>query len=73
MAALAGLFGTTPDYLDGSQRWVGAERWAEAFRAYEAFLDTAPGAVLDPPPPELAVLGVVLQQVVEAGIAATLQ
>lgn len=69
--ALPGIFRADAPVLDERGRWVDGERWQRVFSAYEAYLAVAPPAVLDPPAPALAVLGLVLQQMVEAGLAAS--
>ena len=70
VAALAGLFLTPAEAVDKDGRWIAGERWEQAFRAYEAFLDGAPDAVLDPPPAVLATVGAILADLVEAGARA---
>jgi hypothetical protein len=69
--ALAGLLAAPREPADARERWIAAERWERAFAAYDAYLAAAPGALLDPPPAELAVAGLVLQRLVEAGLAAS--
>lgn len=69
VAALAGLFQDRPG--GGScQGWVPGERWAAAFQAYQNFVENAPDASLDPLSPELAVIGVVLRDLVDAALRA---
>lgn len=71
VAALAGLFRTETEFVDTRGRFPAGERWEQAFRAYEEFLDDAPASVLDPPPAILAVTGLVLRELVVAGVEAS--
>jgi hypothetical protein len=71
VAALPGIFRTDPVMIDPRGRWVDGARWKRAFAAYEAYLSLAPPALLDPPAAPVAVLGVVLQQMVAAGLDAS--
>lgn len=68
--ALEGILVQRPPYLDERQRYVDGDRWQEAIRAYQAFIASAPDAVMDSPPAELAVIGLILDRVVEAGLRA---
>jgi hypothetical protein len=70
VAALAGLFRERV-VCPAPERWVAGERWAAALQAYEHFVREAPDASLDPISPELAVIGVVLRDLVDAGLAAS--
>ena len=69
--ALAGLTSEELRFVDERQRFVAGARWEEAFRAYDAYLEVVPAEALDPPPPVLVVIGALLEQVVEAGLAAS--
>lgn len=71
VASLSGLFAGDPRFLDRRERWVLGVRWEQAFASYEAYLSAAPAALLDPPPPELVVVGTILQRLVNAGLAAS--
>jgi hypothetical protein len=71
VASLAGIFRGAAVPLDPRARWIDGARWARVLEAYEAYLNAAPPALLDPPPGELAVIGAVLQEVVRAGLAAS--
>jgi hypothetical protein len=68
--ALAGLASAEPAFVDQRQRYIAGGRWEEAFRAYARYLDAAPDAALDPPSPELVVIGAVLDRLVDAGLRA---
>jgi hypothetical protein len=68
--ALAGLAQAEPGFVDERQRFIAGGRWEEAFRAYDRYLETAPDAVLDPPPAVLVTIGAVLDRLVDAGMAA---
>jgi hypothetical protein len=70
VAALAGLFRERP-VCPARERWVAGERWAAALQAYEHFVREAPDASLDPISPELAIIGVVLRDLVDAALAAS--
>jgi hypothetical protein len=71
VAALAGLFREGDGLVcPARERWVAGERWAAALQAYEFFVREAPDASLDPISPELAIIGVVLRDLVDAGLAA---
>ena len=69
--ALAGLAASEPGYLDARQRHRDGARWEAALRVYQAYLDTAPDALMDPPPAELVAIAVMLDRVVDAGLAAS--
>lgn len=71
VAALAGLTAQNPGYLDARQRHRDGARWEAALRVYQAYLDAAPDALMDPPPAELVAIGVILDRVVDAGLAAS--
>jgi hypothetical protein len=71
VAALAGLGVDVPGYLDARQRYVSGQRWQTAILAYMAYLDTAPDALMDPPPAELVAIAVIMDRVVDAGLAAS--
>ena len=72
VAALAGLFREGDGLVcPARERWVAGERWAAALQAYEFFVREAPDASLDPVSPELAVIGMVLRDLVDAGLAAS--
>lgn len=70
VAALAGLAMAEPAFVDERQRFIAGARWEAAFRAYDAFLDAVPDAALDPPPPELVLIGAILDRLVDAGLQA---
>lgn len=70
VSALAGLARVEPAFVDERQRFIAGARWQEAFRAYEAYLDAVPDAALDPPPPELVLVGAMLDRLVDAGLQA---
>ena len=69
VAALAGLFREGEGACPARDRWVAGERWAAALQAYEYFVREAPDASLDPISPELAIIGVVLRDLVDAAVA----
>lgn len=71
VAALAGLGADRPGFVDDRQRYINAVRWETAIRAYQAYLDTAPDALMAPPSAELVVIAVILDRVVDAGLAAS--
>jgi hypothetical protein len=71
VAALAGLFREGDGVCPARNRWVAGERWAAALQAYEHFVREAPDASLDPISPELAIIGVVLRDLVDAALAAS--
>lgn len=73
VAALAGLAADRPGFLDERQRHVDGARWEAAIRGYEAYLDAAPDALLDPPLAELVAIAAVLDRVVDAGLLAAEQ
>lgn len=68
--ALAGLAAVEPAFVDERQRFMAGGRWQEVFAAYDRYLDTAPDAALDPPSPELVVIGAILDRLVDAGLRA---
>lgn len=71
VAALAGLEAHRPGFVDGRQRYTDGLRWEMALRAYQAYLNTAPDALMDPPSAEMVAIAVVLDRVVDAGLAAS--
>lgn len=71
VAALAGLAADRPGFVDARQRYVDAARWETAIRAYQAYLDTAPDALMAPPSAEMVAIAVILDRVVDAGLAAS--
>jgi hypothetical protein len=71
VAALAGLAAADPGFLDARQRHRDGARWEAALRAYQAYLDAAPDALMDPPPPETVVIAIILDRVVDAGLLAS--
>ena len=71
VAALAGLFRESDRVCPARNRWVAGERWAAALQAYEYFVREAPDASVDPISPELAIIGVVLRDLVDAALAAS--
>jgi hypothetical protein len=71
VAALAGLVEVRPGFVDGQERWVDGARWQAAIIAYEAYVASAPDALMDSPPPELVAIAVVLDRLVDAGLAAS--
>lgn len=71
VAALAGLGAERPGYVDARQRYTDAARWEAALRAYQAYLNTAPDALMDPPPAEMVAIAIILDRVVDAGLAAS--
>jgi hypothetical protein len=71
VAALAGLGVDVPGYLDARQRHTNGQRWQAAIQAYMAYLGATPDALMDPPPGELVAIGVILDRVVDAGLAAS--
>ncbi|HEX6370119.1 MAG TPA: hypothetical protein VF006_14455 [Longimicrobium sp.] len=71
VAALAGLGAERPAYVDARQRYTDGLRWEMALRAYQHYLNTAPDALMDPPPAETVAIAVILDRVVDAGLAAS--
>lgn len=71
VAALAGLGADRPGFVDARQRYVDAARWEAAIRAYQAYLDTVPDALMAPPPAGMVAIAVILDRVVDAGLAAS--
>jgi hypothetical protein len=71
VAALAGLGGDRPAFVDQRQRYIDGARWENALRAYQLYLATAPDAVMDPPSAEMVSIAVILDRVVDAGLAAS--
>ena len=71
VAALAGLGVDVPGYLDARQRHTNGTRWQTAIQAYMAYLDTVPDALMDPPSGEMVAIAVILDRVVDAGLAAS--
>lgn len=71
VGALAGLEADRPAYVDARGRFTDGARWEAALRAYSAYLDAAPDALMDPPPAELAAIGAILDRVVDAGLEAS--
>lgn len=71
VAALAGLAVERPGFVDGRQRYLDGARWEAAIRAYQRYLDSAPDALMDPPPADMVAIAVILDQVVDAGLAAS--
>lgn len=71
VAALAGLAADRPGFVDGRQRYMDGARWEAAIRAYQAYLDTVPDALMDPPSAEMVAIAVILDRVVDAGLAAS--
>lgn len=68
--ALAGLGAVEPEFLDPRQQFIAGDRWQAAIRAYDAFIDAAPDSLMDDPPAELVVIGVILGYGVDAGLRA---
>ena len=68
--ALAGLGAVEPEFLDERQRFIDGSRWQAAIRAYDAFIENAPDSLMDDPPAELVVIGVILGYAVDAGLRA---
>lgn len=71
VAALAGLTAERPGFVDQRQRYIDGARWEAALLAYQVYLATAPDAVMDPPSAEMVAIGVILDRVVDAGLAAS--
>ena len=71
VAALAGLAADRPGFVDERQRYTDGARWEAAIRAYQLYLDTAPDALMDPPSAEMVAIAVILDRVVDAGLAAS--
>lgn len=73
VAALAGLAAERPGTFPGprGRQFVDGSRWDAAMRAYDAFVESAPDELLADPPPELVAIGIILNQVVAAGLAAS--
>lgn len=71
VAALAGLAADRPGFVDAQQRYTDGARWEAAIRAYQMYLDTAPDALMDPPSADMVAIAVILDQVVDAGLAAS--
>lgn len=69
--ALAGLAAQEPGYLDARQRHRDGARWEAALRAYQHYLNTAPDALMDPPPAEMVAIAVILDRVVDAALVAS--
>lgn len=71
VAALAGLGADRPGFVDTRQRYIDGARWETALRAYQHYLATAPDAVMDPPSAEMVSIAIILDRVVDAGLAAS--
>jgi hypothetical protein len=71
VAALAGLGADRPGFVDDRERYVHGARWEAAIRAYQRYLDTVPDALMDPPSAEMVAIAVILDRVVDAGLAAS--
>lgn len=71
VAALAGLGADRPAFVDTRQRYIDGARWEAAIRAYQTYLDTAPDALMAPPSAEMVAIAVILDRVVDAGLAAS--
>ncbi|WP_420125051.1 hypothetical protein [Longimicrobium sp.] len=71
VAALAGLGAERPGFVDQRQRYIDGARWENALRAYQLYLATAPDAVMDPPSAEMVSIAIILDRVVDAGLAAS--
>jgi hypothetical protein len=71
VAALAGLVEVRPGFVGGRERWVDGARWQAAIIAYEAYVASAPDALMDSPPAELVAIAIVLDRLVDAGLAAS--
>jgi hypothetical protein len=71
VAALAGLGAERPGFVDERQRYTDGARWEAALRAYQHYLATAPDAVMDPPSGEMVAIAIILDRVVDAGLAAS--
>ncbi len=71
VAALAGLSEERRELVDGRERWVDGARWQAAIIAYEAYVASAPDALMDSPPVELVAIAIVLDRLVDAGLAAS--
>jgi hypothetical protein len=71
VAALAGLAADRPGFVDARQRYIDGARWEAAIRAYQTYLDTAPDALMDPPSAEMVAIAVIMDRVVDAGLAAS--
>ena len=68
--ALAGLGAVQPEFVDPRQQYIAGDRWQAAIRAYDAFIESAPDSLMDDPPAELVVIGVILGYAVDAGLRA---
>ncbi|HEX2077961.1 MAG TPA: hypothetical protein VHG08_09635 [Longimicrobium sp.] len=68
--ALAGLGAVQTEFLGQRQQFIAGDRWQAAIRAYEELIDTAPDSLMDDPPAELVVIGVILVYAVDAGLRA---
>lgn len=71
VAAMAGLGADRPGFVDARQRYIDGARWEAAILAYQTYLDTAPDALMDPPSAEMVAIAVILDRVVDAGLAAS--
>jgi hypothetical protein len=73
VAALAGLTAAPPASFPGprGRQYVDGSRWDAAVRAYDAFLAAAPDELMADPPAVLVAIGIVLNRVVAAGLAAS--
>ncbi|HEX5871692.1 MAG TPA: hypothetical protein VFY65_14795, partial [Longimicrobium sp.] len=71
VAALAGLGADRPGFVDGRQRYTDGLRWEMALRAYQHYLSTAPDRLMDPPSAEMVAIAIILDRVVDAGLAAS--
>ncbi|HEY0015034.1 MAG TPA: hypothetical protein VGC13_01905 [Longimicrobium sp.] len=70
VAALAGLADERPGFVDERGRYVDGARWEAAIVAYEAYMESAPDALLDSPPPVLVAIAIIMDRLVDAGLAA---
>lgn len=70
VAALTGLAQERPGFVDDRQRYVDGTRWQAAIVAYEAYMESAPDEVLDSPPPVLVAIAIIMDRLVDAGLAA---